>query len=91
MKTKVSYSKCLKYSRPQDFIIESKYLQNYCRYAIKNNRKDIVKHKNFNRLKLISEGLPMPIKRVKECLYDFFSVEDAHSILEFSDIYILNY
>ena len=91
MKTKITYSKCLKYSRPQDFVIESVYLKNYCQYAIKNNRKSITKNKRFNQLRLISEGLPMPIKNIKECLYQFFDVEDAHGILEFSDIYILSY
>ena len=91
MITRVSYEKCLKYSRPQDFIIDSEYLRRYCLMAIKNNKKIITRNSYFNRLRLISEGLPMPISRIKECLYQFFSEEDAHGILEFSKIYILNY
>ena len=59
--------------------------------AIKNNKKIITRNSYFNRLRLISEGLPMPISRIKECLYQFFSEEDAHGILEFSKIYILNF
>ena len=59
--------------------------------AMKNNNKKITKNKRFNRLKLISEGLPMPINRIKDCLNCFFNEKDVCKILKESKIYTITY
>lgn len=87
----VTYEKCFKYSRSKDFMIHSLYLKQYCREAMKNNNKKITKNKRFNRLKLISEGLPMPINKIKDCLNCFFNEKDVCKILKESKIYTITY